>query len=289
MRSQHFDEFNISGSLGNTKLTKLINILKGMQSAVLAYSGGVDSTLLLKALQISKIRTLAITAASEIVLHDDLLMAKKMTTELGMEHRIIETCVLLKEEFLQNTPERCFFCKDELFRRLAAIASSGRYRVLIDGSNVDDALDYRPGMKAAAKYKVKSPLTEAGLAKTEIRELSKQLGLQTWNKPSSSCFASRFPYGQRITTGAIKRVAEAEEFLMGLGFHEVRVRDHCTIARIEVNEKEMGLLLLPEKRSLVSKKLKFLGYRFVSVDLDGYRTGSMNRTIVRKDSRFECL
>jgi len=267
--------------MGN-KLTDLINILKSMQSAVLAYSGGVDSTFLLKALQNSGIRTLAVTAVSEITPLNDLHIANEMTAGLGIEHRIIETDAMLKEEFLQNTPERCFFCKDELFRKLTAIAGSEGYTFLLDGSNVDDTMDYRPGIRAASKYHVRSPLTEAALSKKEIRELSRQLDLSTWDKPSSPCLATRFPYGQRITKGALERVGKAEDFLRGLGFHEVRVRVHDMVARIEVGEEEIGLLLISERRSLISEKLKSFGYRFVSLDLDGYRTGSMNRMLEKE-------
>jgi uncharacterized protein len=268
----------------NNKLTNLVEILKNMQSAVIAYSGGVDSTFLLKALQISGIRTLAITAVSDITPHNDLLMAKKMTTELGIEHRLIDTDELSIEEFVRNTPERCFFCKDKRFKQFSALVISEGYAYLLDGSNVDDSLDYRPGMKVAAKYHVRSPLTEAGLSKKEIREVSRQFGLPTWDKSSSPCLASRLPYGQRITKGALKRIEVAEEFLRGLGFHEVRVRDHDTVARVEVNEKEINLFLTPENRRLVSEKLKFFGYRFVSLDLDGYNMGSMNRMLEKGHS-----
>ena len=264
----------------NTKLTRLIDILKSMQSTVLAYSGGVDSTLLLKALRISGVKTLAITAVSDITPHGDLLMAKKMTAELGIEHRIIETDELSVEEFVSNTPERCFFCKDKRFKLFADLTISEGYAFLLDGSNVDDSLDYRPGMRAAATYHVRSPLTEAGLSKKEVREISRQLGLQTWDKSSSPCLASRFPYGQRITKDALKRIEAAEEFLRGLGFQEVRVRDHDMVARIEVHEKEISRFLTPENRSLISEKLKLFGYKFVSLDIDGYRMGSMNRMIV---------
>ena len=266
--------------MSNNKLTNLLEILQSMQSAVLAYSGGVDSTLLLKALQISGIRILAITAVSDITPRDDLLTAKKMTAELGIEHRIIETDELSIKEFVSNTPERCFFCKDKRFKQFSDMTLSEGYSYLLDGTNVDDFLDYRPGMKAAAKYHVRSPLTGAGLSKKEIRGLSRQLGLATWDKPSSPCLASRFPYGQRITKDALKRVEEAEGFLRGLGFHEVRVRDHGTVARIEVGEGEISLLLIPERRSLISEKLRFIGYRFISLDLDGYKMGSMNRMLV---------
>jgi uncharacterized protein len=266
----------------DTKLTRLVEILKDMQSAVLAYSGGVDSTLLLKALRISGIKTLAITAVSDITPHGDLLIAEKMTAELGIEHRIIETDELSIEEFVSNTSERCFFCKDKRFKLFADLTISEGYAFLLDGSNVDDSLDYRPGMRAAATYHVRSPLTEAGLSKKEVREISRQLGLQTWDKSSSPCFASRFPYGQRITKYALKRIEVAEEFLRGLGFKEVRVRDHDMVARIEVGEKEISRFLTPENRSLISEKLKFFGYKFVSLDIDGYRMGSMNRMLEKE-------
>ena len=269
--------------MSDSKLTNLVEILKSMQSAVLAFSGGVDSTLLLKGLQISGIRALAVTGVSEITPRADFFMANKMAEQMGIEHRITQTDnMLLKEEFLQNTPERCFLCKDDLFKKIYAIASSEGYACLVDGSNVDDAMDYRPGMKAAAKYNVRSPLSESGLSKKEIRELSRQLALPTWDKPSSACLATRFPYGQRITKDALRRIEEAEEFLKKLGFSEVRVRNHDMAARIEVNADEIDLALVPKKRRLISLKLKSLGFRFVSIDLDGYRTGSLNSMIMER-------
>ncbi len=268
--------------MSDNKLTDLINILKNIQSAVLAYSGGVDSTFLLKVLQISGIRVLAVTAVSEKTPRNDLLTAKRVAAELRVEHRIIKTDELSMEEFVSNTPERCFFCKNELFKKLSDIASSEGYMFLLDGSNIDDTLDYRPGMRAAKRYNVRSPLIEADLSKKDIRELSRQLGLPTWDKPSSPCLSSRFPYSQRITKEALRRVEKAEEFLRGIGFHEVRVRDHENVARIEVDEEGINLVLAPESRRLIAEKLRSLGYRFVSLDLDGYRMGSMNRTIERE-------
>jgi len=263
----------------NSKLGKLLKILKPMESVVLAYSGGVDSTFLLKALQLSGIRTLAVTASSEIIPLNNLLTVKKTAAELGMKHRVIKTNELSRKEFVNNTPERCFVCKDTFFKKLSRIAIAGGYRFILDGSNIDDMLDFRPGRKAAKKYHVRSPLREAGLSKKEIRKLSKQLGLPTWDKPSSPCLFSRFPYGQRVTKKALKRVEKAEAFLRKIGFHEIRVRDHNNVARIEVAEREIDLFLNHKKRRLISERLKSFGYTFVSLDLEGYRTGSMNRVL----------
>jgi uncharacterized protein len=261
----------------NDKLDHLINILKDMQSAVLAYSGGVDSTLLLKALQLSGIRILAVTAVSEITPKSDLFDAKRIVKELGIEHRIIHTDELSREEFVTNTPDRCFFCKDALFKKLTDLALYEKYMVVLDGSTTDDTRDYRPGRKAAMKYNIRSPLIEAELSKIEVREFSKQLGLSTWDKPSSPCLSTRFPYGRRITKEALKRVESAEDFIRSLGFCEIRVRDHGNIAMIEVEEDKIGLLFIPEKRKSISEKLISLGYDFISIDLNGYKSGSLNR------------
>lgn len=255
-----------------------------MQSALLAYSGGVDSTFLLKVLQIAGIKTLAVTASSELIPSNDLLNAKKMAEELLMEHRVIKSEELLMEEFVRNTPERCFFCKDVLFQKLLAIASTEGYEFILDGTNRDDTEDYRPGRKAAMKYKVRSPLIETGLSKNEIRELSRQLGLSTWDKPSSPCLATRIPYGKRITKEALNRVGKAENFLRSLGFHEIRVRDHGSLARIEVGEHEIDLMFSHEKRMIISGTLKSFGYQFISLDLEGYKSGSMNRVLKDRDS-----
>jgi uncharacterized protein len=268
----------------NDKLAHLINILKDMQSVLLAYSGGVDSTFLLKTIQLSGIRTLAVTAVSEITPYNDLLTAKRIAEELDIDHRIIKTDVLSKEEFISNIPDRCFFCKDELYGKLTDIALSEGYMFVLDGSNIDDTLDYRPGKKAAVKYNIRSPLIEAGFSKKEVREFSRQLGLSTWDKPSSPCLSTRFPYGQRITKDALKRVEHAEDFLRSLGFNEIRVRDHGSIARIEVEEDKIGLFMIPERRKIISEKLKSLGYKFISLDLDGYKRGSLNRVLKNRSS-----
>jgi uncharacterized protein len=183
------------------------------------------------------------------------------------------------EDFVINTPERCFFCKVDLFSKLKAIAIAEGYRFLLDGTNSDDMSDRRPGRKGAIKNGVKSPLAEAGFSKREIREKSRQLGLPTWDRPSSPCLATRIPYGQRITGESLKRVDRSEDFLRSLGFRKLRVRNHQDTARIEVGAEEIELMLTPEKRAIISSKLKSFGYRFVSLDLEGYRSGSMDEML----------
>jgi pyridinium-3,5-biscarboxylic acid mononucleotide sulfurtransferase len=261
------------------RLQRLIGILKHMQSVLLAYSGGVDSTFLLKALQLSGIRTLAVTADSEIIPHHEVLSAKRIARELGIKHKVIHLHVLSEEKFVQNTPVRCFVCKKMLFQTLSDLAVSEGYQVILDGSTADDAGDYRPGMKAAVKYHIRSPLTEAGFSKDEIREHSRQLGLQTWNKPSSPCLATRIPYGSIITKKALERIDKSETFLRSLGFREIRVREHDRVARIEAGISEMDSIIMAANRGIISNALKSFGYTYVSLDLDGYARGSLNRVL----------
>ena len=267
------------------KLTNLIEILKDMQSALLAFSGGADSTFLLKALQISGIKTLAVTASSEIIPFSEVLAAEKIAKEVGVEHRVLRIGPFA-EDFLKNTPERCFSCKAELFSNLTETALSDGFRFVLDGTNSDDLMDYRPGQKAASEYHVRSPLIEAGLSKNEVRELSRQLGLSTWDKPSSPCLATRIPYGRRITSKALKRIERSEDFLRSLGFQHVRVRDHGHVARIELAEDEIEQVLRPGKRKIISEALRSLGYKFIALDLEGYQSGSMNRILDDNESSW---
>jgi uncharacterized protein len=202
-----------------------------------------------------------------------------MAKKIGVKHRIMHTNLLLRDEFVSNSAERCFFCKDSLFRELQSIAITEDYSCIIDGSTKDDFHEFRPGRKAAARYGVRSPLTEADMTKDEIRSLSRELGLETWNKPANTCLATRIPYGQRITKEVLLRVEKAEQFLHSIGIHIIRVRDHGSIARIEVGEEDIDLLLDREQRATISAMFKSFGYRFVAIDLEGYQSGSMDRVL----------
>jgi pyridinium-3,5-biscarboxylic acid mononucleotide sulfurtransferase len=267
-------------------LQDLISLLTPMQGAIVAYSGGVDSTFLLKALKLSGIKTLAITADSDIIPYHEVLFAKKIAKELGIPHHIIQTDILSVKEFAQNSPERCYVCKEMLFQTLSGIAASGGYQVILDGSTINDTDDYRPGRKAAKKYSVRSPLTEAGLSKDTIRKLSRKLGLPTWNKPSSSCLATRIPYGRILTKDLLERIEKSEDFLRSLGFHQIRVREHDCIARIEVGKSEIAAMLSTKKREIISKTLKSFGYTYISLDIDGYESGSLNRVLHGKSTKW---
>jgi uncharacterized protein len=261
------------------KYRRLMQILEAMGGVVVAYSGGVDSSLLLKvSVDVLGNRALAVTAESETYPAREGAEA----IELAARLRVIHTEELAIQHFAGNPPERCYYCKTELFEKLVGIAREEGIPAVADGSNVDDAGDYRPGMRAAAELGVRSPLREAGLTKADIRELSKELGLTTWNKPSFACLASRFPYGDQITAGKLQQVAAAETLLRGIGLTQVRVRHHGDIARIEVDPSEFELITEPGNRTRIVQALRDLGYVYVTLDLRGYQTGSMNETLKRE-------
>lgn len=259
------------------KYNSLLDTLRSYGGVLLAFSGGVDSSFLLKAMQQAAVKTLAVTAVSETMPSQDRDDAEHLARELGIEHVIIHTAELDKEEFARNARDRCFHCKNELFGRLSEMAVKRGLPVVCDGSNHDDLSDFRPGRKAAKEHGIRSPLADCGLTKSDIRTLSRHLGLSTWDKPSSPCLSSRFPYGTRITAAGIERVRKAEDILRSLGLRVLRVRDHGDTARIEVGPEEMALLMEGQKRSLVVDRLRNLGYSFVTLDLEGYRSGSLNR------------
>jgi len=262
------------------KLKVLKRILADLGSVLVAYSGGVDSTFLFAvAHDVLGDRALAVTARSELYTEGELKDARAFAGLIGGAYQEIETSELSVENFAENPPNRCYYCKKELFSTLQAIARDHGLAWVADGSNHDDLNDYRPGSQAAEELGVQSPLKEAGLTKEDIRHLSRTMNLPSWNKPAMACLSSRFPYGSRITVEKLQKVEQAEAFLRGLGLVQLRVRDHGDTARIEVEPRQMPSLAEPDTARAVVEKFKSLGYTYVTLDLQGYRTGSLNETL----------
>jgi uncharacterized protein len=262
------------------RLSRLRGTIEQYGSLLVAFSGGCDSSLLLKvAHEVLGKRVVAVTARSETYPSHEYQDAVEFATALGVRHITIDTSELGVEGFSSNPPNRCYFCKAELFGKLLELAKENDVEYVADGASLDDASDHRPGMRAAAELGVVSPLKEAGLTKDDIREISHELGLPTWDKPSFACLASRFPYGEEITAEKLQMVGEAETYLRNLGFRQLRVRHHGKIARIEVPEADIERFLERSIRENVVAKLRQLGYLYVSLDLRGYRTGSLNEVL----------
>ncbi len=267
------------------KLGKLKEDLRNIQSMAIAFSSGVDSTFLLQtAVDVLGDKVLAITASSCSFPQRELQEAKSFCEARGIKHIVIEANELEMESFRQNPSNRCYICKKALFEKIIAVAAQHGITAVAEGSNVDDLGDYRPGLQAIKELGVLSPLRQAGLHKAEIRQLLQQMNLPTAHKPSFACLSSRVPYGEEITKEKLSMVEEAEQFLMDMGLAQVRVRIHSQasggyIARIEVDPSELGRLIAEETRQEINFKFKKLGFSYVALDLQGYRTGSMNETL----------
>jgi pyridinium-3,5-biscarboxylic acid mononucleotide sulfurtransferase len=260
------------------KIRNLENILTGLGSAVIAYSGGVDSTFLARmAYNTLGGKAIAVTAVSPSLAASELEDAKALAARVGIRHVLIDSNELSDARYLANQADRCYFCKHEVYGLLVNYAREHSFQAVLDGTNVDDMRDPRPGRKAAREYGVLSPLADAGFTKAEIREASRSLGLPTADKPSMACLSSRIPYGTPISIESLKQIEEAERLLRGLGLGQLRVRHHRDTARIEVDPGDFPVVI--ERRHEIVAGLKALGYVYVALDLEGYRTGSMNKAL----------
>ena len=260
----------------NNKTTILRSILADMGGCVIGFSGGVDSTLLFAvAADVLGLRALAVTATSKTYPERELIEARELAVQIGGRHLIVESEELNIPEFRENPRNRCYYCKKELFGKLRAIADQEGLGFVLDGTNCDDASDHRPGRQAAEELLVRSPLEEAGFTKQDIRNLSRDMALPTWDKPAFACLSSRFPYGTAITAERVGQVGLAEESLRSLGFRTLRVRYHGTVARIELGEEEFARATGVGRDDVV-RLVKAAGFTYVALDLQGYRTGAMN-------------
>jgi len=262
------------------KYEKLKDLLQDMNKVLVAFSGGVDSTFLLKVAQdVLGENVLAVLASSETYPEREREDAIKFVQKMNIRYSVIQTKELENPDFANNPPQRCYFCKTELFSKLKDIAGAEGIPFVLDGSNYEDTADFRPGLKAAEELGIRSPLKEARLGKNEIRLLSKGFNLSTWNKPSMACLSSRFPYYSEIDPEGLKQVARAEEFLKELGFVQVRVRHHGQTARIEIEPSEFSKIIEKKNRIKVVKNFKKFGYIYITLDLAGFRSGSMNEPL----------
>jgi len=260
------------------KLSKLNKILSKLKRVLVAFSGGVDSTFLLASAvkALGKNNVLAVTALSDTYQRKELKRVKNLVKKLGVSNIFIKTNELNNKNFLENSKKRCYYCKNELFRKLADIARENNITTLCDGSNYSDRTDFRPGTIAAKKWRVVSPLLLCGLTKLEIRQLSKRMGLSTWDLPAQACLASRFPYGAKISRDALKKIDKAETLIKTTGISCVRLRHHGEIARIEIGKNELKRFINSSKLENIIACLKNMGWKYIAIDAEGYRTGSLN-------------
>jgi len=262
------------------KLTRLKDILHDMGSVLVAYSGGVDSTFLaVTAHEVLGNKALAVFAASPVAPPMEKEEAASLAHNIGLRFKIIDSNEMSNPDFVANPPERCYYCKRELYSELKPIAKAEGLKWIADGTNADDLHDFRPGRKASAEAGIRSPMLEAGLTKTEIRQLSHAKSLPTWDRPASPCLASRIPYGIPVTAETLNKIARGEQYLHSLGLRQLRLRHHGDIARIELDPEDMAKIITPEIRQDIVTHLKALGYKYVALDLTGYRIGSLNEVL----------
>tara|TARA_B100001123_G_scaffold205052_1_gene232487 strand:- start:7807 stop:8646 length:840 start_codon:yes stop_codon:yes gene_type:complete len=268
------------------KLKNLEEILESLQSVIVAYSGGVDSAFLaVVANNVLGERALAVTAYSPSLTEVELNNAVELANKMKLNHRVIETTEIERPDYKQNTTARCYFCKDELYTQLGNIAQTEGYVSIANGTNLDDMSDFRPGLKAAKKYGVRSPLAESEFTKSDVREYSRRIEIPVWDKPSQACLSSRIPYGTVVTVEALTKIAKAEGFLNDLGLRQFRVRHHENIARIEVEPSEFGRLIETSVRESLVEYFKSIGYTYVTMDLLGFRSGSLNEIVFDQEAQ----
>ncbi|MBC2581214.1 ATP-dependent sacrificial sulfur transferase LarE [Clostridium sp. DJ247] len=263
----------------NIKYKNLINYLKKLESVVVAFSGGVDSTFVAKvAKEALGDKALALTVVAPYIPKWEIEEAKIAAKEIGIKHELLEVPVII-DEIKFNPSDRCYLCKTAVFTKIKEKAAEENFKYVVDGTNADDTKDYRPGLRALKELDIKSPLLENGIVKAEIREFSKELDLKTWDKPSYACLLSRIPYDVEIKIEELDRVERAEKYLIDLGFRAVRVRSHNNLARIEVPKENIVKLFNNDLFETISKQLKSFGFKYVTLDLEGYRTGSLNEVL----------
>jgi len=269
------------------KLDRLVELLEGTGSVLVCYSGGIDSAVVLAAAHRALgSRAIGMTAVSPSLPESEREDAVRIAREIGAEHRLVESSELERPAYVANGPDRCFHCKSELYEIAEQKRSEWQLRSIVNGTNVDDLGDYRPGLEAAKLASVRSPFVEAGMTKADVREVAKQLGLRAWDKPAAACLSSRIPYGTSVTPERLQQIGGLEAELRALGFRRSRVRYHDKIARIELDLEDLPRLLAPEIREAVVKAGKTHGFTYITLDLAGYRTGSHNEVLAGRSLRI---